>query len=126
MSILFHLSGWDKLATIQKGETFTLRPGTQNAEGVGVYFSEGEPRLSAAEGCHGSPVALIVIEAAEDNGWWQSKAAKAKKFGKPRTWHSDKKHVQCCIESIGETLFDCGAVRTLHCSFQFVQESEVR
>lgn len=115
MATLFHVSGWAELADATIGTEFVLRPGSQCAEGVGVYFSEGAPRISAAEGAHMAPSAMICIEASDTAGWWQSKGAKAKKFGKPRTWHSDTKHILCTVQNISES---AGAPR-LDCSWTF-------
>jgi hypothetical protein len=107
-STLFHVSAWGALSDAQAGETFILRPGTQNAEGVGVYFSESAPRLTAAEGAGRSGLAAIIqICATEPDGWWRSKGGKARKFGKPRTWHSDKKQVQITVISIGNSEYGC-------------------
>ena len=88
-SSLYHVSGWDGIATAQPGDSFTLRPGGQGAEGGGVYFSEGAPRYSAAEGSHGRPSAVIVIDRPQSpTGWWRSKNAVCQKYGRPRTWHT--------------------------------------
>ncbi len=100
MATLYHVSGWSDISERSVGTSFVLCPGRQCAEGLGVYFAEGATRVSAAEGCQGSPSAVVVIEASDSAGWWQSKAAKARKFGKPRTWHSDGKRVTCTIEAI--------------------------
>lgn len=114
---LYHVSGWSALALCGVGSEFTLRPGTQCAEGVGVYFAEGQPRFSAAEGTGGHPTAVICLDAGEGDaaGWWQSKAAKARKFGKPRTWHSDGKSLRCIVQAIGEY----EAVPLLQCAWTF-------
>lgn len=120
MPTLFHVSGWDALQSASVGTSFVLRPGTQCAEGVGVYFSEGLPRLSAAEGAHGKPRAIITIEPVSVSGWWQSKGAKAKKFGKPRTWHSENKHIECHVVTIEPMEMECGSVPYLRCEWQFI------
>lgn len=111
MATLFHVSGWQDLSLMSVGESFILNPGRQCAEGLGVYFAEDASRVSAAEGCQGNPAAIVVIEASDNVGWWQSKAAKARKFGKARTWHSDGKRVECTVEAI-----DCfSEIPVLHC-----------
>lgn len=46
MATLFHITSWQD---VPHEGTFTLVPGAQGAEGLGVYFSEGTPRFSAAE-----------------------------------------------------------------------------
>ena len=111
MAMLYHVSGWSELSSKSIGESFVLHPGRQNAEGIGVYFAEGAARISAAEGCQGNPSAIVVIEAANNGGWWQSKAAKARKFGKARTWHSDEKSILCRITSIDHS----SVAPVLHC-----------
>jgi hypothetical protein len=112
-SNLYHVSGWADLSEMSVGESFILNPGRQCAEGLGVYFAEGATRVSAAEGCQGNPVAVVAIEAPDSAGWWQSKAAKARKFGKPRTWHSDGKHVACTVEAIDY----CSEIPVLRCTW---------
>jgi hypothetical protein len=74
-------------------ETITLRPGPQGAEGVGVYFSEGEPRFSAAEGARQGTGAIFLIEVVSATGWWRTKPGIARKHNRPRTWHSAGKSV---------------------------------
>lgn len=98
---LYHVSGWEKLSTIKEGETFTLQPGPQGAEGRGVYFSEEEPRPTAAEGAHQHITAVVLIFAGTE-GWWLSKAAKARKFNKPRTWHTQGKSLLCQAQVINQ------------------------
>jgi hypothetical protein len=116
---LHHVSGWQALATVQVGDLFTLMPGAQNAEGVGVYFSEEHARLSAAEGAHMQPTAVISIEVVTAVGWWQSKASKARKFAKPRTWHSNGKSICCRVVAISEAHLASVQVRVLHCSWKW-------
>lgn len=112
---LYHVSGWQDLAQMSIGDEFMLNPGRQCAEGLGVYFAEGATRVSAAEGCQGNPTAIVAIDASDNAGWWQSKASKARKFGKPRTWHSDGKRVSCKVESV-----ECvNAVPVLHCAWSW-------
>ena len=97
---LYHVTSY---ADVLTEDSFILRPGTQNAEGVGVYFSESQPRLTAAEGAQRLGItAIICIHADDDDGWWQSKGAKAKKFGKPRTWHTANKSLRCVVVQRGE------------------------
>lgn len=98
--LAYHVSGWADLASAQCGTEFTLRPGTQCAEGLGVYFSETAPRVSAAEGCCNNPTAIIVIEVESSVGWWRTKPGIARKFGRPITWHTDGKSVTCKVEAV--------------------------
>lgn len=115
---LYHVSGWALLATVGIGDVFTLKPGQQGAEGNGVYFSEGAPvPATTAEGTHRCGIAaIVVIEVESASGWWRTKASLAKKFGRPRTWHSTGKNVECRVVSIeqrnGNRLLVCqGAVK---------------
>ena len=119
MATLFHVSGWDHLSDVQVSDGFILKPGKQHAEGIGVYFSENEPRLSAAEGAQMHPSAVVILETSSNDGWYQSKAAKAKKFGKPRTWHSDSKSIACQVVAIEEIVLPCGATRLVRCSWEW-------
>ena len=100
---LYHLSSWKNLAALKVGDTFTLTPGPQGAEGNGVYFSENEPRvLSSADGVVRSGELSAVIEIPVDSpkGWWRSKGSMVRKFGRPRTWHTDNKRMKCTIKDI--------------------------
>lgn len=97
MATLVHVSGWTALAGLTVGAAFTLVPGSQCAEGVGVYFAEGAARVSAAEGCKGQPTAIVELEASSSVGWWRTKAGIAKKFGRPVTWHTSGKSVTCAV-----------------------------
>lgn len=101
---LYHVSGWELLATAGVGDVFTLKPGPQGAEGSGVYFSEAAPvAATTAEGTHRCGIAaIVVIEVESASGWWRTKASLAKKFGRPRTWHSAGKNVECKVVSINE------------------------
>ena len=98
---LFHISSHPKLKNIKKGDTFKLKPGSQGAEGFGVYFSEVKPRPKAAEGANRTEkTGIIQIEPESSKGWWKSKGFKTRKFGKPRTWHSDGKNIKCKVKEI--------------------------
>jgi len=117
--LLYHISGWQSLASAESNQECILKPGTQCAEGIGVYFSEDAPRLSAAEGAQGRPSAIIAIEVHDNSGWWQSKGGKAKKFGKPRTWHSSGKSVCCRVAATETITLDGQSVPMLHCTWQW-------
>ena len=67
-------------------QEITLKPGKQNAEGIGVYFSEKEFRISAAEGCKGIPGMIFRIDNPDSGKFWRSKNSVCKKYGRPRTW----------------------------------------
>ena len=96
---LCHVSGWEELSTKDVGDTFVLIPGQQAAEGNGVYFSEEKPRLTAAEGTYvggvrKDPAAIVLISAESAEGWWRTKNSIVRKFGRPRTWHTDGKSIK--------------------------------
>ena len=99
---LFHVSGYGELKDKEKGDSFVLNPGPQGAEGKGVYFAENDPRFTAAEGAKDGASAVVVIGADSKDGWWRSKGFVAKKFGRPRTWHSEGKDVRCTIKNVQE------------------------
>lgn len=101
LTSLFHVSGWQHLATLRVGDSFTLIPGPQHAEGVGVYFSESAPvPTSTAEGARTGVSAVVQITTSSSVGWWRTKASLARKFGRPRTWHSDGKQVLCRVVAV--------------------------
>jgi hypothetical protein len=111
---LFHRSSWSALADGQVGSEFVLHPGMQGAEGAGVYFSEGvPPPASTAEGVAraGGQSAIVCIEVDSPAGWWRTKSALYKKFGRPRTWHSSGKSIHLTIrrrsEESGELYLYC-------------------
>lgn len=106
--LLYHVTGWERLANIGVGETFTLHPGTQGAEGKGVYFSESAPRISAAEGCRGNPTAIVEIEAPRASArWWRTKPGIARKFGRPITWHSAGRSVHLRVQARADKILRC-------------------
>lgn len=97
---LYHVSG--AFLDVSTGDTIILRPGPQGAEGVGVYWAEGQPRPSAAEGAKGKPTIVFAINVSDSEGWWVTKAWRARKFGKPRTWHTNCKDIKLTVRSVGE------------------------
>jgi|GEM_PF-1948996 len=113
---LFHVSGFKEFAEKEEGDSLLLEPGPQGAEGNGVYFSEHAPRFKAAEGAQKQGVAaVIVIEADSTAGWWRSKGYVTKKFGRPRTWHSDEKDIRLTVKKA--ELID--GVKYLHCDWDW-------
>lgn len=100
---LFHRSSFVELRNCAVGDSFTLRPGPQGAEGLGVYFSEGAPvRPTTAEGCTAEgQSAIVVIATPSRTGWWLSKNGKSR-FGKPRTWHTEGKTLELRVTQIEE------------------------
>ena len=109
MTRLFHITTHPALKSPIIGQEFTLVPGGQCAEGIGVYFSEGQPvSLSTAEGTRQSePTGIVVIEVDSPSDWWRSKASKAKKFGKPRTWHTAGRDLPLTIRSVQDNYIHC-------------------
>ena len=100
---LYHISGWGELSDAEVGDTFTLKPRRQNAEGLGVYFSEGAPvKVTTAEGTAQSGATAVVETGVSGTaGWWRTKPSIARKFNRPITWHTDGKSLSCKVESVG-------------------------
>jgi len=121
--VLYHRATVPGLQEKNPGDSFILKPGMQGAEGIGVYFSEGTPvKSSTAEGIAriGGQTGIIRIEVKSPSGWWRSKGAKSRKFGKPRTWHSDGKSLKLTIKDIGSYEGDL----LLNCDWEFSSESD--
>jgi hypothetical protein len=100
---LYHLSSWEGLLDLKVNDTFILTPGPQGAEGVGVYFSENEPRVvSSVDGIvrSGKLSAIIEIPIDSTKGWWRSKNSITRKFNRPKTWHSNGKKIKCLVKNI--------------------------
>ena len=86
------------------GRSFYSAPWWTGAEGSGVYFSEGAPRYTAAEGSHERPSAVIVIDRPQSpTGWWRSKNAVCQKYGRPRTWHTAGKSLALIVTRRDDT-----------------------
>lgn len=104
MPKLYHITGWRDLAKKEPGDTFTLKPGQQHAEGPGVYFSQDVPvKVTTAEGTAQSGAAAVVeTEAFNAAGWWRTKPSIARKFNRPITWHTDGKPLSCEVQDVGE------------------------
>ena len=109
MNKLFHISTHPALKKATLGTEFTLNPGLHCAEGVGVYFSEGRPVAeTTAEGTRSNPITgIVAIEPGAPANWWRSKAAKARKFGKPRTWHTAGKSIVLKVSAIDGQFVHC-------------------
>ena len=113
---LYHISGWVHLATSKVGDVFDLVPGPQHAEGLGVYFAESTPPpASTAEGAVRGVSAVVRISVETHAGWWRTKASLARKFARPRTWHSDGKTVACRVVSVDRI----DGMRRLNCEHVF-------
>lgn len=80
-----------------------MKPGSQHAEGPGVYFSQDVPvKVTTAEGTSQSGAsAVIETEASSPSGWWRTKPNLARKFNRPITWHTDGKNLSCEVQSVG-------------------------
>lgn len=118
MATLIHVSGWADLSNVGVGDIFTLLPGPQHAEGVGVYFSEGSPRPSAAEGARNGASAVVSIDADdEDRRWWRTKSGICRKLGRARTWHSAGRPVKCQV--IKQLIQEGEDIPTLLCTWVF-------
>jgi len=117
---LYHISNWEHLKDVSVGDIFTLRPGTQCAQGRGVYFSEGTPSERAADGCRYKQASAVVkltltSRVGVKKTWYRSKGG-ARRGTKPRTWHSAGKMVECRVIKITQ-----GSLPVLECDFRFVQ-----
>ena len=97
MKELYHITNWENIPR-NVGDSFTLKPGPQCAEGLGVYFSDGEPRPNTADGTYmGSCAAVIKIVAQGNESWWKTKNSICRKHGRPRTYHSQGRNIKCRI-----------------------------
>lgn len=91
MENLYHFSSHPALVSASVGSEFRLDPGTQNAEGLGVYFSE-VPRKGASDAlvtgwktCTGC---VVINRPTTKQGWWVTSAAVAKKKNRAKSWHT--------------------------------------
>lgn len=76
---------------VKEGEEITLFPGKQNAQGKGVYLSEGEPDERASDSCYeaGGARTVFFLETETSKAWWKSKGSADAKKSRPRTWHTN-------------------------------------
>ncbi len=115
---LYHVSNFEELKNVKAGDTFLLNPGQQNAEGLGVYFSQDKPRHTAAEGAGRTGImGVVVIKAEPSKEWWRSKGSTIKKFNRPRTWHTYGKSIILTVEKIHND--PDSQYPTLECSWEF-------
>ena len=89
----------------KEGEEIILYPGTQNAQGIGVYFSEGEPDVRASDSVHLNGLAFIFVvdfdkSERKSDLWYRSKRSNDKRKGRPRTWHSKGRPVKITVNSV--------------------------
>jgi len=115
---LYHVSSWDRLATAAVGDTFVLKPGPQGAEGPGVYFSESDPRFTAAEGAQRAGLAAVVVipQPLHPRDWYRTKGNVVRKYGRPRTWHSKGGDVRCVVNAVE----NIEGIPYLYCSAELV------
>ena len=75
----------------KEGDEIVLIPGKQNAQGKGVYLSEGEPDERASDSCYeaGGARTVFFLEAETNKQWWKSKGSTDVKKSRPRTWHTN-------------------------------------
>lgn len=120
MKKIYHCTSWNVPVNANPGDQFTLVPGRQNAQGVGVYFSEGTLRVSAAEGARGATaivaVSLVPQEGTWSADWFRSKNGVDRKQGTTKTWHSLGKSVTCIVTGISELQ----GIRVLECQYRLI------
>lgn len=104
---LYHVSTHPGLEQTEIGDEFVLEPGSQGAEGEGVYFSEQEEIRAADALQRGKKhTATIVIESGPVKNWYRSKRANLRKKNRPRTWHTKGKKMSCKVaKKRGKMLF---------------------
>lgn len=124
---LYHVTGWDKILDLDVGDAFTLVPGSQNSQGVGVYFSEEFPRLTAAEGTKGNPKGIITIKGGlQTEGWYRSKSAFSKKFGYPRTRHTNGQDIKLLIVKKEDVEVDGNTIPLLKCDYELMPSTSLK
>lgn len=124
---LYHVTGWDEILDLDVGDAFTLVPGSQNSQGVGVYFSEEFPRFSAAEGSKGKPKGIIHIKGGlQTEGWYRSKSAFSKKFGYPRTRHTNGQDITLRVISKATKEIDGNTIPILDCDYKLMPSSSLK
>lgn len=108
MKKLFHCSSFH--FNLNVGDSVVLHPGTQCAQGRGVYFSEGEPDERASDSCYEAgesrTIFVLDVEASTSRGWWRSKPSMDKRKGRPPTWHSGGADILVCVTGVhGKTVY---------------------
>lgn len=95
---LFHATSFQGFKSLEIGAVVTLRPGSQNAQGLGVYFSESSPDIRASDSVHYDGLAAIFDVSIETNKtWYSSKNCRDRAKGRPKTWHSTGRKVQLSV-----------------------------
>jgi hypothetical protein len=124
---LYHVTGWEEVKDLQPGDALTLTPGEHHAQGDGVYFSEDVPRVEAADHLvqnRKEPEAIIEVVATDTAGWYRSKPELVKKYGKPRTWHSEGKEMRLVVMTKNQVEIGDVVVPVIHCAYRWIQEDE--
>ena len=76
----------------------TLRPGTQGAQGAGVYLSEGEADIRASDSCVLNGLRCVfVLECDTNKEWYRSKNSADRKKGRPKTWHTNGANLRVTV-----------------------------
>ena len=98
---LFHASSFQGFRSLRAGDVVTLRPGKQNAQGVGVYLSAGAPDVRASDSVHEAGLAVVFdLSVDTDKSWYASKNSADRKKGRPKTWHTQGRDLSVRIDSV--------------------------
>jgi len=86
----------------KEGEEIVLFPGKQNAQGKGVYLSEGEPDERASDSCYeaGGARTVFFLETETNKQWWKSKGSTDAKKSRPRTWHTNGHNLVVTVHKV--------------------------
>lgn len=125
---MYHVTSWADLKDVQIGEAFTLRPGRNNAQGEGVYFSETVPRIEAADSARSDPQAIVEIFAEDtnnDDSWYKSKGELVEKYQKERSWHTKGKQMRLIVLSKNKLQIDNHTLPIIHCAWRWISEDEI-
>lgn len=90
---------------VRVGTEITLHPGKQNAQGVGVYFSQGEPDVRASDSVWENGLAWVFQvtfkgESSLGKNWWRSKGCRDRAKNRPKTFHSQGRNVRLVVEKV--------------------------
>jgi hypothetical protein len=98
---LFHSSS-HLFGEAAQGAVITLNPGTQNAQGSGVYCSLGSPDVRASDSvyAHGLKTMFVLTVADSKKYWYQSKGCRDRKKSRPQTWHTKGASLQVIVEAV--------------------------
>ena len=98
--LLCHCSSYP--FNVKEGDEIILIPGIQNAQGVGVYLSEGTPDERASDSCYeaGGSKTVFFLEAETNKQWWKSKGSTDVRKGRPRTWHTNGHNLVVTVHKV--------------------------